>query len=145
MTSCYCRRLLESHGTRVKMNNFLWEAVPGLKCMHGCLLHLPPASHPPEPSNICKPLCQLLLRRQLPPAQRQACCRVPEAVQLLGLLQAATQQQLLQQLVCHMLRQVLSVVCHSSSSSTAPCVSAWKGARYNYRRATRCMHGDYKL
>lgn len=28
---CYCRRLLESHGTRVKMEYFLGEGVPELK------------------------------------------------------------------------------------------------------------------
>jgi hypothetical protein len=54
------------------------------------------------------------VRTKLPPTQNQARGTVPEAVQLLGLLKAPTLQQQLQQLVRHMLRQVLL---DSSSSS----------------------------
>jgi hypothetical protein len=80
-------------------------------------MHVDPRCHSPKTGNIRQPLRHLLVRTKLPPTQSQAGGAVPEAVQLLGLLKAPALQQQLEQLVRHMLRQVLFTSSSSSSSS----------------------------
>jgi hypothetical protein len=64
---------------------------------------------------------------------------VPEAVQLLGLLQAATKQQQLQQLVCYMLRQKLQAVHRNPTAAHGPCHSG-KKARHVTHDSTERQH-----
>jgi hypothetical protein len=79
-------------------------------------MHVDPRCHSPKTGNIRQPLRHLLVRTKLPPTQHQAGGAVSEVVQLLGLLKAPALQQQLQQLVRHMLRQVLSTAAAAAAA-----------------------------